>query len=161
MAQSKKSSKAKAFSAPKSGRRSASTARRASRSSSSSKNLVALRQGRKWMAMIKHTHIADLASTPPPPFATDEGSVSVNPLPAIDEYGLRHLRTLYQDAFGFEQIEFKISDDNCPSFIYSEGGEDGRARIVVEVENSRNALFIKDLLNFAAYLAGTSMEFTR
>lgn len=60
--------------------------------------------------MIKQSHITDLADTPPAPDGSDEASVSVNPLPAIDEVGLRFLRDLYQRAFGFEEIVFEIGD---------------------------------------------------
>jgi hypothetical protein len=91
------------------------------------------------------------------PDGSDEASVSVNPLPAIDEVGLRFLRELYQQAFGFEEIVFKIGD--AGTYIYSEGGEGGRAEIVVQVKNPHQAYAIKLLLDFAAYLAGTSTEF--
>jgi hypothetical protein len=159
MSQSKKkSSQAKFRSAPKSQRRSASkpVARRVKARSSSS-NDAALIHNRKWFDMIKKSHITDLADTPPAPDGSDKASVSVNPLPAIDEVGLRFLRDLYQQAFGFEEIVFEIGD--AGTYIYSEGGEGGRAEIVVEVKDPQQAYAIKRLLDFAAHLAGTSTEF--
>jgi hypothetical protein len=163
MSQSKKkSSQAKFRSAPKSQRRSASkpVARRVKARSSSSNDAELRRTNGRWLTMIKHVHIEDLDSTPPPPLGTDEGSVSVNPLPAVNEEGLRFLRELYQQAFGFEEIAFNICDDPRP-YIYSEGGQSGRAEIVLDIREPRQALLIKTLLDFAAHLARTSTEFTR
>jgi hypothetical protein len=162
MSQSKKkSSQAKFRSAPKSQRRSASkpVALRVKARSSSS-NDAALLHNRKWFDMIKQSHITDLADTPPAPDGSDEASVSVNPLPAVNEEGLRFLRELYQQAFGFEEIAFNICDDLRP-YIYSEGGQSGRAEIVLDIREPRQALLIKTLLDFAAHLARTSTEFTR